>query len=359
MSFLEISVFVLIVIIIGYIMNKIFPAKEQDVKVDLKLQQISTTKDLMSAVFNFLENEGLEPSQKKWSILFERNGRKMGVVFAENDPHYLSILEFIPYGKGDVELINYWANIITSNHILISYRIDDDFIMLRADSLVFTYETIILTFAILHDNLITASNILRRELELASDPSLQPQSENIAEDFEKGKSELKEKKQRSAIRYFKSVFYRLSQLLLMGNDLNDEGKELYYESAYNIGYAFVELGSLDEAYRYFEIAQLGTLNKAKYITEFANCLTSLKDARSMIFVDSQIKELTAFRKQDWTYEETELYKFLMRRKVYILTDTEQFDVAEELIKNLLTDDPENDFLWNELKYVMKSKEHNQ
>ncbi|MDR1370644.1 MAG: hypothetical protein LBJ72_11070 [Dysgonamonadaceae bacterium] len=313
----------------------------------------TTAKDLMSAVFDFLKKREMNPVQKEWDIYLEKE--KMGVVFFENDPYYFAIIQYIPFQKEDEKVVNYWCNKLICNHKLVSWNIDGNNIMFKVDSQVFNLEDAISTFITMYNSLLDASKVVLQEINLKMNPSTQPDSSDIDEDFEKGISELKAQRPSRAIRYFKKVYYLLSQLMLSGDSLNKRGTELFYDSAYFIGYTYVELGSLDEAYRYLETASASDFKKPKYIKEFANCLSCLKDARSMKYIDFHIDKLLKKRKSTWSEDEINLYNFLWRRKAYVFIDLKQYEQAEELLMKLLIDDPNNKTIWNELEYIKEIK----
>lgn len=313
-----------------------------------------TTKDLMSAILRHLENSNIKTDRKEWVIYIEIDNSKVGIVFFKEDPYYLAITECIPFEEEDSELVGHWTNIVASNTKLISYSIEHERIMLKSDSQIFSYKDVLLTFTILLNTLTDTSKKLKKKLSFRTNPSVEPESGNIEDDFEKGKTELSRKRPKSAINYFKRVYYLFNRLFLAG-EMNDRGYELYYESAYFIGYAFMELDSFDEAYRYLETASKGPLRKAKYIKEFAHCLTCLKDSKRMEYVDYQLKELEKRRLSAWDEEDSDLYYYLWKRKVYILVDLKEFDLAEELLRELAADDVNNKIIWNEIDYVKKVK----
>ena len=73
--------------------------------------------------------------------------------------------------------------------------------------------------------------------------------------------------------------------------------DLFYECAYEIGWNLMDLGKLEEAVCYLEIASKN-LN-APYVTEYINGLVNLQDSRSLGVIDYAFSHFSDPKYGEW------------------------------------------------------------
>ena len=129
--------------------------------------------------------------------------------------------------------------------------------------------------------------------------------------------------------------------------LSEEGKELFYRSAYNLGFCFEELQYHEKALFYLEMANFSRIDT--YEQEYINALVNNRDPRALAVIRA------AKRNPYEADPESDEYKFrkafLNRREAYVLIDLKKYDEAEELLKDMLNDPQSKEFAEGELKYI--------
>ena len=169
-----------------------------------------------------------------------------------------------------------------------------------------------------------------------------------------GHRKMQEKRYLEAILYLERVYKKLSnEYLLKG--LTEEELNIFSHTAYMLGYCYIELEIFEKAFFYLDIA-IGYSNSISYKNEYINCLCNSKDIRALAVINGYIGHFDEIKKErELTYNEFSFYLFLFRRKVYIFIDMQKYDIAEELAKELLKIDPENEIMKNELEYINRIK----
>jgi tetratricopeptide (TPR) repeat protein len=174
-------------------------------------------------------------------------------------------------------------------------------------------------------------------------------------DFKSGNSALEQMRFWDALNYFKSAHELLKQKW-WHEDLTDDEYYILFESAYKIGFCYMELKLFDKAYYYLEFAVKSNADTTnKYKIEFINCMNALSDIRTLSFVRTYRQELQKKKPEEFTANDDFFLQFLIRREAYNLIELKEYRSAEVLLKQILENDPENDFAINELEYLKKKK----
>lgn len=176
----------------------------------------------------------------------------------------------------------------------------------------------------------------------------------IAKEFYFGKQVMSENRFWDAIEYFNNSFKALQQNWWEGQ-LADEGFQTLIECSFLIGYCYYEIGLFDKSYKYLEFSAKKSQNGYKYQGEYINCLIKLKDIRSLMVIDHNLEILTKKTEEEKTEYDYEFFMFLLRRKAYCMIELKQYEAAEEILNNILKNDPENQYAKQELEYMKQLK----
>lgn len=162
-----------------------------------------------------------------------------------------------------------------------------------------------------------------------------------------------------ASKLYKWVFENVSDMLKTNKgtaySLEDEELwELFFESAFNVGFCLMELGSMVSASYY--LSQAIHSNIYAHAQEYINCLANTK---APIALDV-INEVLANSPKPSSESEIDAWKhhmaFLKRRKSYVLIDYKEYDKAEELLKEMIDDPLCKEFAEGELNYIKEIRE---
>jgi len=128
------------------------------------------------------------------------------------------------------------------------------------------------------------------------------------------------------------------------------------ESAYHIGFCYVELKLNEKAYKYLDFALKTGGNKIlKYKIELINCMTALNDIGTYGLVRTFREELHEKEEGEFTNEDHFFAEFLFRREIYNLIEMKEYKRAKDMLQALLNNDPENDFALSEMDYLKENK----
>lgn len=140
-------------------------------------------------------------------------------------------------------------------------------------------------------------------------------------------------------------------------NLNDHAKDVYVKVALYIGIIYMELGIMDKAHYYLDIA---ANYKASIggITEYTNCLCNMGDPNTLSYIENSIKRISEIISNAEEPNEPleEFLDFLYRRMVYSLITHKAYDTAENMLKDMIKNDKNVDFANNELAYLQKIRQ---
>ncbi len=157
-----------------------------------------------------------------------------------------------------------------------------------------------------------------------------------------------------AIMFYKNA-YKGWQQKWWDDDINVREFQALVDSSFSIGYCYYELGLYDKALKYLEFSFSNGRRGLKFLSEYINCLIALNDVRSIVIINKLLDNLTEDEETPKTEEEMTLIMFLMRKKIFCLIEIKQFKEAEDIIKLILTKDPENTYVKEELEHIKKLK----
>lgn len=145
--------------------------------------------------------------------------------------------------------------------------------------------------------------------------------------------------------------------------LNKAAREHFYEICYFIGFCYAELKLYERAYFYLDIVY--PQNSVRYASEYVNLLVNTKDFRALATIERLIKniEQELARLEADEKEEDGLqafFRFLQRRKGYVLIDQHKLDDAEAIFQALLDFPDSEKQAIDELMYIeqLRAEENN-
>lgn len=145
--------------------------------------------------------------------------------------------------------------------------------------------------------------------------------------------------------------------------LNKAAREHFYEVCYFIGFCYAELKLYERAYFYLDIVY--PQNSVRYASEYVNLLVNTKDFRALATIERLIKniEQELARLEADEKEEDGLqafFRFLQRRKGYVLIDQHKLDDAEAIFQALLDFPDSEKQAIDELMYIeqLRAEENN-
>ena len=145
--------------------------------------------------------------------------------------------------------------------------------------------------------------------------------------------------------------------------LNKAAREHFYEVCYFIGFCYAELKLYERAYFYLDIVY--PQNSVRYASEYVNLLVNTKDFRALATIERLIKniEQELARLEADEKEEDGLqafFRFLQRRKGYVLIDQRKLDDAEAIFQVLLDFPDSEKQAIDELMYIeqLRAEENN-
>ena len=176
--------------------------------------------------------------------------------------------------------------------------------------------------------------------------------EIVGKDFYFGKKSMEENCYGNAINYFLNIYEYLNSEWQSG-ELSKEEKYYFFESCYCLGYCYSEIKLYEKAFYYLDI--VWHIDDVNYKVEYINCLVNKNDFRALHIISSEIDRISDIAQNaaklsdgyEW------YYKFLMRRLVYIYVQIGKLDEAETMLKNMLNEDQDEDFVLNELAYIQQ------
>lgn len=144
-------------------------------------------------------------------------------------------------------------------------------------------------------------------------------------------------------------------------NMDEAAKESLLQVCFMIGYCYAEMKRYDRAYYYlYMTANQGNLN---YDMEFFNCLVNSRDPRAESIIDSALSEFSEYVKKKNENEPDEelpdavvsMLNFLRRRKAYLLIEHRKFDLAEQLLGEMINEEANHSFAIDELAYIKRKR----
>ena len=156
-----------------------------------------------------------------------------------------------------------------------------------------------------------------------------------------------------AILYLENVFnsYRCDFF-----EMGPEGKHLFMETAYKLGFCYNELGLHKQAFYYLDL--MATDGNIRHTMELVNAMANSKDLRLFNYTEGVMEEIKRNFSQDDELPENikNFVNFLRRRRGYAFIDFNQLDKAEKICTQMLDEEENADYAINELAYIKKLRQ---
>lgn len=175
-----------------------------------------------------------------------------------------------------------------------------------------------------------------------------------------GNQAFQEHRYWDAILYLENVYHELKERWLK-NEIIDEERHIFFQTCYMIGFGYAEMGLHEKACYYLDI--IWPLEEITYCREYINCLVNLKDLRAESTIDSELERLEQLMDDEKAGNKIDdalvsYFRFLKRRKAYVLVDIDKLDEAEKIFRELLQDEEQEliiKYIEGELKYIDKMR----
>ena len=156
-----------------------------------------------------------------------------------------------------------------------------------------------------------------------------------------------------AILYLENLFnsYR-SDFFEMGS----EGKRLFMEAAYKLGFCYNELGLPKQAFYYLDL--MASDGNIRHTMELVNSMANSKDLRLFSYTEGIMDEVKRNFSDNEELPENirDFINFIRRRRGYAYIDFNQLDKAEKIFTQMLDEEDNADYAINELAYIKRLRQ---
>ena len=156
-----------------------------------------------------------------------------------------------------------------------------------------------------------------------------------------------------AILYLENVFnsYRCDFF-----EMGPEGKHLFMETAYKLGFCYNELGLNKQAFYYLDL--MASDGNIRHTMELVNSMANSKDLRLFSYTEGVMDEIKRNFNEDDELPDNirDFINFLRRRRGYAFIDFNQLNQAEKIFTKMLDEEENADYAINELAYIKKLRQ---
>ena len=156
-----------------------------------------------------------------------------------------------------------------------------------------------------------------------------------------------------AILYLENVFnsYRCDFF-----EMGPEGKHLFMETAYKLGFCYNELGLNKQAFYYLDL--MASDGNIRHTMELVNSMANGKDLRLFNYTEGVMDEIKRNFNEDDELPDNirDFINFLRRRRGYAFIDFNQLNQAEKIFTKMLDEEENADYAINELAYIKKLRQ---
>lgn len=156
-----------------------------------------------------------------------------------------------------------------------------------------------------------------------------------------------------AILYLENVFnsYRCDFF-----EMGSEGKRMFMETAYKLGFCYNELGLHKQAFYYLDL--MASDGNIRHTMELVNAMANSKDLRLFSYTEEVMDEVKRNFNEDDELPDNikDFINFLRRRRGYAYIDFNQLDKAEKIFTQMLDEEDNADYAINELAYIKRLRQ---
>ena len=160
-------------------------------------------------------------------------------------------------------------------------------------------------------------------------------------------------------RYYEAILYLENVYNSYRGDffeMGPEGKRLFLETAYKLGFCYNELGLYKQAFYYLDL--MASDGNIRHTMELVNALANSKDMRLFSYTEGVMEEVKRNFDNDNELPENikDFINFIRRRRGYAFIDFNELDKAEKIFTAMLDEEDNADYAINGLATIKKLRE---
>ncbi len=134
-------------------------------------------------------------------------------------------------------------------------------------------------------------------------------------------------------------------------EMGPEGKRLFMETAYKLGFCYNELGLYKQAFYYLDLTSND--GNIRHTMEMVNTMANGKDVRLFSYTEAVLDEVKRNFSEDDEMPDSirDFINFLRRRRGYAYINFNQLDQAEKIFTQMLNEEENADYAIQELAYI--------
>ena len=155
-------------------------------------------------------------------------------------------------------------------------------------------------------------------------------------------------------RYYEAILYLENVYNSYRGDffeMGSEGKRLFLETAYKLGFCYNELGLYKQAFYYLDLTSND--GNIRHTMEMVNTMANGKDVRLFSYTEAVMDEVKRNFSEDDEMPDSirDFINFLRRRRGYAYINFNQLDQAEKIFTQMLNEEENADYAIQELAYI--------
>ncbi len=139
-------------------------------------------------------------------------------------------------------------------------------------------------------------------------------------------------------------------------EMKSEGKRMFMETAYKLGFCYNELGLPKQAFYYLDL--MASDGNIRHTMELVNSMANSKDLRLFSYTEGVMDEIKRNFNEDDNLPDNikDFINFLRRRRGYAFIDFNELDQAEKIFTKMLDEEENADYAINELAHIKKLRQ---
>lgn len=155
-------------------------------------------------------------------------------------------------------------------------------------------------------------------------------------------------------RYYEAILYLENVYNSYRGDffeMGSEGRRLFLETAYKLGFCYNELGLYKQAFYYLDLTSND--GNIRHTMEMVNTMANGKDVRLFSYTEAVMDEVKRNFSEDDEMPDSirDFINFLRRRRGYAYINFNQLDQAEKIFTQMLNEEENADYAIQELAYI--------
>ena len=160
-------------------------------------------------------------------------------------------------------------------------------------------------------------------------------------------------------RYYEAILYLENLFNSYRSDffeMGSEGRRLFMEATYKLGFCYNELGLPKQAFYYLDL--MASDGNIRHTMELVNSMANSKDLRLFSYTEGIMDEVKRNFADNEELPENirDFINFIRRRRGYAYIDFNQLDKAEKIFTQMLDEEENADYAINELAYIKRLRQ---